>query len=355
MANLCLYGWNDQWQQLKNDSSYNNLEHGRIITTHKTRYDVITSEGILSCELTGNILYTKEPDEYPVTGDWVVFQRFDNMGIIIDTLPHRNILSRKKSGTKATIQHFAANVDKAFIVQSCDSNFNVRRAERFIVQVIDSGIIPILVLTKSDLGTDIDALRQSLGKIAGKAAIYVTSIYDNESIAQLRAIISPAETFIFIGSSGVGKSSLINRLCNNTILDTSDISTSTGKGKHTSTRREIMLLESGGILLDTPGVREFGLTMDSQDAIDETFEIDQLTIKCKFHDCSHTNEPGCAVLEAIQSGDLDKGVYNSYMKLKNEVRYFNETTYERRERERQFVRAVKEVIRNRNSQSNKQI
>ena len=345
MANLCLYGWNDQWQQLKNNSSYTDLEHGRILTTHKTRYDVITSDGILSCELTGNFLYGKEPNEYPITGDWIVFQRFDDSGIIIDILSRTNVLSRKKSGTKATLQHFAANIDKAFIVQSCDDNFNVRRTERFLIQVIDSGIIPILILTKSDLETDINKLKESLGSIADRVEVYVTSIYDNDSIAQLRTIIHPAETFMFIGSSGVGKSSLINKLCNNDQLDTSSISNSTGKGKHTSTRREIILLESGGILLDTPGVREFGLAIDSQDTIVETLEIGELVTKCKFHDCSHTTEPGCAVLEAVESGDLDIGIYNSYMKLQKEVRYFNETAHERRERERQFNRMINQYVR----------
>lgn len=345
MANLCSYGWNDQWQQLKNNLSYNQLEHGRIITTHRTRYDVATSEGVLSCELTGNILYTKEPNEYPITGDWVVFQRFGELGIIIDILSRTNALSRKKSGTKASIQHFAANIDKVFIVQSCDANFNVRRTERFLIQVIDSGIIPILILTKADLGTDIGKLKQSLGKIKEKAEVFVTSIYDTESIDHLRKIIHPTETFIFIGSSGVGKSSLINRLCDNAVLDTSTISTSTGKGKHTSTRREIILLESGGILLDTPGVREFGLAVDSDDTIAETLDIDRLTTQCRFHDCTHISEPDCAVLKAIASGDLDAGTYNSYMKLKREAMYFNETTYERRERERQFKRLVKQVVK----------
>lgn len=345
MANLSLYGWNDQWQQLKNDSSYNDLKHGRIITTHKNRYDVITQEGMLSCELTGNFLYTKQPEEYPVTGDWVVFQQFDDLGIIIDVLFRTTILSRKKSGTKSTIQHFAANIDKAFIVQSCDSNFNVRRTERFLIQVLDSGIIPILILTKSDLETDTNRLRESLGKIADKVDIFVTSIYDNDSIAQLKAIINPAETFIFIGSSGVGKSSLINKLCNNEMLDTSAISDMTGKGKHTSTRREIVLLESGGILLDTPSVREFGLAVDSQDTIAETLDINELISECRFHDCTHTNESGCAVIDAVKSGKLDAGVYNSFMKLQKEAQYFNESAHDRKERYRQLSKVVKNYMK----------
>ena len=346
MANLCLYGWNDQWQQQKNNLSYTGLEHGRIITTHKNRYDVITSQGILSCELTGNYLYTKEPDEYPVTGDWVVFQRFDDLGIIIDVLPHINVLSRKKSGTKADVQHFASNIDKAFIVQGCDSNFNVRRTERFLIQVIDSGITPVLILTKSDLTSDADVLKQSLGKVLEKAKVFITSIYNEKSISYLKSGINPYETIIFIGSSGVGKSSLVNKLCGNEVLETSDISTFTGKGRHTSTRREIILLESGGILLDTPGVREFGLAVDSQDTIAETLDIGQLAKECKFHDCTHINEPGCAVLEAVESGNLGVGVYNSYIKLRKEAQYFNESAYERRAKEKQLSRMVKKIVDN---------
>ncbi len=345
MVNLQEYGWNSLWEKRKAESAHHTLEHGRVINTHKTRYDVITTDGILSCELTGNFLYGKEPHEYPTTGDWVLLQRFDGMGIIVDILERTNTLTRKKSGTKSEIQNFATNVDKAFLVQSIDNNFNIRRLERFLVQVTDAKIEPVVVFTKTDLGCDTAEIVNRLGGINNKAEIYFTSMYDSQSIDRLRKIVVGNQTFIVVGSSGVGKSTLINQLCGNDILDTSAISTAVGKGRHTSSRREMVILQGGGILLDTPGIRELGLTAASEEAITEALDIDLLTDGCRFSDCKHIDEPGCAVLEMVRSGRLDRAVYDSYLKLRREMRHFNDTVYEKRKSEKQFARIVKTAVR----------
>lgn len=345
MNNLLLYGWNDQLSQLKQQSTHNNLSHGRVAVVHKTCYEVIGEQGIFTCELTGNMMYGKSQDEYPCTGDWVLFQSFDDKnGIIVDILPRRKTLYRKKSGTVSDRQVIASWLDKVFIVQSLDDNFNVRRVERFLVQVKDEGIEPVLVFTKTDLGVNPDEIKELL-KHLGNVSIFFTSIHDSESISLLKQSIEQGQTIVFTGSSGVGKSSLVNALCGEQVLTTSDISISTGKGRHTSTRREMILLKGSGILIDTPGVREFGLAMDDTDAIADVLNISDLEGQCRFADCTHVNEPGCAVIEAVENGIIDKDVYDSYLKLRREAWHYSASVHEKRKYEKSFTGIVKEVKR----------
>lgn len=344
MNNLLLYGWNDELFQQKQLSQFNNLFHGRVAVVHRTCYDVIGENGVYQSELTGSMLYSKSPDEYPCTGDWVIFQPLDDdKAIIVDILPRIKTLYRKKSGSVSDRQAIASHVDKAFIVQSLDANFNVRRIERFVVQVMEEGISPVIVLTKSDLGFDNGLIITSLKHLANKAPVFITSIHNLEQIKELRNYIELGETVVFIGSSGVGKSSLINALCEKDILLTSHISDSTGKGRHTSTRREMVLMENSGVLIDTPGVREFGIVLDGTDSLSLVMDISQLEAMCRFADCSHVNEPGCAVIEAVESGRLDKDVYESYLKLRRETWHFTASEHEKRKKERSFTKRIKDV------------
>ena len=296
MINLNNYGWNDKLNQLKQKSTYNALNHGRISIAHRTCYEVVSENGLFLCELTGNIMYGKLDFELPCTGDWVIFQQFDdNKGIIVDMLPRERTLYRKKNGTVADKQAIASYVDKAFIVQSLDDNFNVRRAERFMVQIMVENIKPILVLNKADLGIDKQEIEKQIEHIARQIPVFFTSIHQPQTVHQLRESISGSETVVFVGSSGVGKSSLVNALCEKSVLLTSDISLSTGKGRHTSTRREMVLMDNSGILIDTPGVREFGLAINNPDSLEEILEISNYAKLCRFKDCKHTSEPDCAV------------------------------------------------------------
>ena len=349
MINLNTYGWNDKLDRLKQESIHKTLPHGRVTIVHRTCYEVISENGLLQCELTGNMMYGKSDFALPCVGDWVIFQPFDeSKGIIIDMLPRERILYRKKSGTVADKQAIASYVDKAFIVQSLDDNFNVRRAERFMVQILKENIKPILVLNKADLGFDKQEIDKQVKHIARQMSVFFTSIHHPETVLRLRESIVEGETVVFVGSSGVGKSSLVNALCEKTVLLTSDISLSTGKGRHTSTRREMLLMDGSGVLIDTPGVREFGLAIDDPDSLAEILDISDYAKSCRFKDCEHIGEPACAVLEAIDNGALDYKVYESYLKLRREAWHFSAAEHEKRKRNRYFqklINGVKEVKR----------
>ncbi len=344
---LANYGWTEELFRQKQESAYSECLHGRVSVSHKTCYELVSEEGVFTCELAGNMLYGRERSEYPCTGDWVIFQKVDDRkGIILDVLPRRKTLYRLKSGTVSEKQAIAAYVDKAFIVQSLDNNFNVRRIERFMLQVAAEEIQPVLVLTKTDLGFDRQEVEEALKHISHKMPVFYTSIHALESITQLRASIAMGETVVFAGSSGVGKSTLINALCGENILQTDTISESTGKGKHTSTRREMILMNGGGVLIDTPGIKVFGVTHDDTDTLSEVLDIQHLEGQCRFKDCQHINEKGCAVIEAVESGKIDQGVYESYLKLRKEAWHYTTSVHEKRKHEKSFAKMVKEVKNN---------
>lgn len=344
MNQLAIYGWNDKLDQLKQESTYNALPHGRVCVVHRTCYEVISENGQFQCELTGSMMHGRSDFELPCTGDWVIFQPFDeNKGIIVDMLPRERTLYRKKNGTVADKQVIASYVDQAFIVQSLDDNFNVRRAERFMVQMQEENINAAWVLNKADLDFDRQEIEEQIKHIFRRIPVFFTSIRQPETILRLRESIPEGETVVFVGSSGVGKSSLVNALCGKSLLLASDISLSTGKGRHTSTRREMVLMDGSGVLIDTPGVREFGLAMDGVDSLEEVLDISDYAKACRFKDCKHINEPGCAVLEAVNSGLLDAKVYESYLKLRREAWHFFASEHEKRKKEKSFTKLVEEV------------
>ena len=344
MNHLNKYGWNDKLNQLKQESIHKTLPYGRVAIVHRTCYEVISDNGLFQCELTGNMMYGKSDFKLPCTGDWVIFQPFDeDKGIIVDMLPREQILFRKKSGTVADKQAIASYVDKAFIVQSLDDNFNVRRAERFMAQILEENISPVLVLNKADLEFDRQKVEEDIKHIAHQMPVFFTSTLQPETILRLRESVSEGETVVFVGSSGVGKSSLVNALCEKSVLLTSGISSSTGKGRHTSTRREMVLMDGSGVLIDTPGVREFGLAVDNPDSLAEMLEISDYATSCRFKDCEHLNEPGCAVLEAVNSGALDRKVYESFLKLRREAWHFSASEHEKRKKEKSLSKLIEEV------------
>lgn len=346
MMSLSVYGWNIKLNQLKQESVHKSLNHGRVTVVHRTCYEVISEDGMFQCELAGNMMYGKSDFELPCAGDWVIFQPFDeNKGIIVDMLSRERTLYRKKSGTVADKQAIASYVDKAFIVQSLDDNFNVRRAERFMVQILEANIKPVLVLNKADLGFDRQEIDESIKHISHQVPVFFTSIHHPETVHQLRESIAEGETVVFVGSSGVGKSSLVNALCEKSVLLASDISLSTGKGRHTSTRREMVLMDGSGVLIDTPGVREFGLAVSDVDSLAEMLEISSYSESCRFKDCEHINEPGCAVLEAVNNGTLDRKVYESYLKLRREAWHFSTSEHKKRKRDKSFSKLIDEVKR----------
>lgn len=346
MNNLSFYGWNQSLFQLKQNSSYKHLFHGRVAAVNKTNYEVITETGLQLCELSGNLLYGKSLFELPCTGDWVILQPFDdNKGIIVDILPRRHTLYRRKSGTISDKQVIVSHIDKAFIVQSLDADFSVRRTERFMVQLLAENIQPALILTKSDLKYNLHQIKESLKHITRQTPVYFTSILSPETILPIREFIGQGESIVFVGSSGVGKSSLVNALCERTVFPTAEISRSSGKGRHTSTRRAMVLMEGGGVLIDTPGVREFGLASENPEVLKDIFDVSDFAASCRFDNCTHVEEPGCAVVEAANNGLLAPEVYRSYLKLRKESWHFSSAEHEKRKRDKSFARISDEAKR----------
>ncbi len=346
MNNLALFGWNSDLFQLKQESSYCHLYHGRVSAVNKTNYEIVSENGLLFCELTGNLLFGKSTFELPCTGDWVIFQPFDdNKGIIVDILPRTHTLYRRKSGTISDKQAIASHIDKAFIVQSLDANFNPRRTERFMTQVLEENIQPVLILTKSDLDFNRQDIDESLKHLTSNVLVFYTSIHSAESIVLVRESIRSGETVVFVGSSGVGKSSLVNALCERTVLLTSETSNATGKGRHTSTRREMVLMDGSGILIDTPGVREFGIALETPETLADVFDLSGFAGSCRFDNCTHLSEPGCAVKNAVDNGLLESNVYESYLKLRRESWHFSTSEHDRRKRDKSFSKMGEEAKR----------
>ena len=344
MNDLQLYGWNKELFQQKQESHYKEFIHGRVMITHKTCYEIVSESGYHICELTGNMLYGRDPSEYPCTGDWVIIQPIDTeKGIILDMLPRKKTLYRLKSGSVSERQTIASHIDKAFIVQSLDSSFNVRRIERFILQLLPEKIQPVLIFTKTDLVLDTEEVEKAIIHLSHKIPVLYTGIKSPESIDKLRDFIHIGETVVFIGMSGVGKSTLINTLCGQQVLQTGAISDSTGKGKHTSTRREMVLMPNSGVLIDTPGVKLFGITNDNTDNLSEILDISDFEGKCRFKDCRHINEKGCAIIEAVKTGEIDSGVYENYLKLRREAWHYTASVYEKRKKEKSLSKLIKEV------------
>ncbi len=344
MNNLSIYGWNDTLENYKQQSSFAHFTHARVTVVHKTCYEVIAEAGSFKCELLGNLLYTLEKYEMPCTGDWVLFQPINNTeGLIYEVLPRRGVISRKKSGKRTEKQIFASHVDVAFIVQSVDDNLNIRRTERFMAQIMTEDILPILVFTKCDLIAEKEAVLAEMAPLLKHTSGIFTSAKNGEGIAELRAAVPHGKSVVLIGSSGVGKSTLVNALIGEELLAVSAISDSTGKGRHTTVRREIILLQNEAVLIDTPGVREFGITSFSSESAAELFSLESAVEQCKYTDCTHTSEPGCAVIQALSDGLIDEKSYESFLKLQRESWHYQAQEHEKRQKGKDLGKLIKEM------------
>ncbi len=336
MGLLGQYGLNDFY--LEQAANCDNWQLGRICGQYKNLYKIILADGEHLAEIAGKLAYhTEQLANYPAVGDFVLVDFKDDYdkAIIQRILKRKSLFLRSAVGLSEQAQVVAANIDIVFICMSLNNNFNLSRLERYLAIAWDSGAKPIIILTKADLCPDLAAKLIRVEEVAAFSPIIPLSIYDQELPGELIRHLKQGITAAFIGSSGVGKSSLINK-----ILGLDSIATQTigkaDKGKHTTTGREMYLSQHGAILLDTPGMRELGAeTVDLENSFND---IENLALSCRFKDCNHQNEPGCAVQAALVAGQIDERRLNNYFKLKNETSYqgLNSKQIEQQKHERMF-------------------
>jgi ribosome biogenesis GTPase len=309
------YGLSDRFI---NESKLYSFSLGRIISQDKGLYRAVTENGEFKAQISGKLRYNAvNISDYPAIGDFVMLDENDGNSVIHHILTRKSAFIRKAAGTSNNDQVVAANVDTVFICMSLNKDFNLRRLERYISIGWDSGAVPVVVLTKSDLCGNIDDIMNDLDEVALGLEIIITSSLKDD-YENIKKYIKYGQTVAFIGSSGVGKTTLINKLIGEDIFETKEIRND-DRGKHTTTKRELILLPEGGVVIDTPGMRELGI--EGADFSKAFADIDDLSQMCRFSDCTHTKEPGCAVRNAVEDGSLSVERLESYFKLKKEAKY----------------------------------
>ena len=340
------YGWSDTLRQQFEIHAAQGLEPARVTVQQRGLYEVVTAAGMLSATLSGKFAHEARDGEHPVAGDWVAIAARADEGkaTIRHLLPRTSSFVRREAGPGAPRgQVVAANVDTALLLASLNADLSIRRLERYLATAWEGGAEPVIVLTKADLCADTEKHIRAVEAVAFGAPVHAISCVTGEGLDMVRGRLRPGKTAVLVGSSGVGKSTLLNALAGKELMVTRAIRDD-DTGRHTTTHRELVLLPSGALILDTPGMRELGL-WDAGEGVASAFaEIEALATRCRFHDCRHLSEPGCAVLAALGDGSLDAARWDAYGKLQRENRFQEnkENWASRMETRRERVRKYKE-------------
>ncbi len=344
-------GFNSTLDAYRKDHNLQSFEIGRVISEHKERYLVLTETAEMDAELIGNLRFTAEDRyDYPAVGDWVAVSAYDEgKGLIHAIYPRSSLIERQAVGLSGRIQIIATNIDYGLIVQAVDRDFNLNRLERYLTICNSSKVEPVIILNKIDLIKELE-LKAVLAKTKERIKQVLIIAISNQTQAgytELDSLIEPGKTYCLLGSSGVGKSTLLNNLSGTEIMKTSTISSSVNKGRHTTSHRELIILKNGGILIDNPGMREVGIA-DTTGGLELTFDLIMESAKnCRFKDCSHQNEDGCAVLEAVEAGEISEESYENYHKMQREKIHFETAVHEKRKKDKVFGKLMKNVVKER--------
>ncbi|MFC1995519.1 ribosome small subunit-dependent GTPase A [Chloroflexota bacterium] len=343
-------GFNAWFKQKQKKLGKPNYSVARITAVNKGSYLVRNECCEALGELAGEFMFSAESIiGYPVVGDWAFVQYYNDntLTIIYDLFPRRTILRRKAAGKKVDYQIIVSNVDTAFIVQSCDYNFNLHRLERYLVMVNEGNIEPVILLSKSDLVSQKD-LETKVSKIKNmniKCEIIAYSVKTGQELPKIQQVLKAGKTYCLLGSSGVGKTTLLNHLIGQEAFETNLVREKDGKGRHTTARRQLVVLKQGAMLIDTPGMRELG-NIGVKRGVQESFsDILKLSKSCRFQDCTHTHEIGCSVLSAVQSGNLNEAHYQNYIKLKKESEHYQMSYVEKRRKDKKFGQFIKSAMK----------
>ena len=320
---LSSYGWSDTLQNDFTSFATQGLVPARVIVQQRNLYRLVTAAGEIEGRISGRFAHEAAQGSYPVTGDWVAVELKGDAAVIAHILPRKTSFTRMAAGTAKDMQVVAANVDMALLAASLNADLNLRRLERYLAATYESGASPVILLTKADACEDAEPLIESVAAIAFGVPIVAVSVRTGQGLDEVSALLAPGKTAVLLGSSGVGKSTLVNVLAGAELMATKAVREDDARGRHTTTHRELILLPSGALILDTPGMRELSL-WDAEAGVaaafaETTAQVEEIAQGCRFRDCAHDKEPGCAVQTALADGTLDEERWRSFQKLGREL------------------------------------